>query len=127
MRPVGVETATEISAFLYLKGNVNSKLLKRKRTRGLLSDHFSQPCGVRLRNVLERQRNSLDNEVVDAELGALVCKGLIEHLSEFENLVHVDVNRHIVMRKLLLGLREARSNGATHVGNRGIRVLGELG
>ena len=70
----------------------------------VLPNDFAQPCGVRLRYVSEGTCNSLQHEVIDGKFRGLVLVGqrLVENLPQLENLVHVDVEREVVVRQLLL-------------------------
>ena len=88
IRPVGVATAMEISAFLYLKGECSEKNVVARSVMmyDLLSDDLSQPCRVRLWYIGESARRCLDDEIVHAELGkfVLLSQSLVKDLPEFD-------------------------------------------
>ncbi len=71
INPVGVATATEISAFLYLH-EIFSKKELRIGNKNKRSDDLSQPGRVGLWNVGKSTGDGFHDEIVDAQLGALV-------------------------------------------------------
>jgi hypothetical protein len=66
MRPVGVATATEMSAFLYLFTCLQTKKRKKNGRIGLRPDNLSEPCRIGLGDIGKGTSYSFDNEVVDA-------------------------------------------------------------
>lgn len=71
MRPVGVATATEISAFLYLLEMVRDSSLQEIHIDSR-PDHLSEPRRVSFGNIGQGASNSFDDKIVYAELSTFV-------------------------------------------------------
>ena len=110
MSPVGVATAIEISCLW----NLNSR--SQRNIPNTIREHspshkVSMPSRVDFRNVLQRRRTRLDDEIVDRKLdsrfdpildssadGLRALGGSVEDCSELVDSVHVDLRREVVVR-----------------------------
>lgn len=98
--------------------------LKKKNS---LPNFVSQPSSVSLRDLFTRHRHALDNEVVDAELDLLLLQDLIELLPHRQSLVHLDLDRQVIMRYCLFALEQTLGDDPANVGNGNISTCRRRG
>jgi hypothetical protein len=119
IKPLGVATATQISAELYLRKEITQYNYAFYIMLHLLSNEVTLPCGVNFRNLLKSKSRGLDDKVIDREL-VLAITRLVKNLTQLRGLIHVDFNSHVVVRNLLLGFGQTASNNLSHAGCRNV-------
>ena len=82
-------------------------------------DTIACPHGVRRRNTLQRRRPGLDDEIVERKLerGLAILalrRGGVRFLAHRNQAACIKIGGQIEMRNALLGLDQARRNGAAH-------------
>ena len=80
----------------------------------LALDPAIRPGGIDLWKLRQRQRDRLDDQVVDADRLRLVDR-LIEHLAQPNGIVHGDFGRDIEVRRRELALGEPHRDGGLHL------------
>jgi hypothetical protein len=123
INPVGVATAIDTSAFFHLCIMLENPGTAEEM-RYPLSDVLAHPRGVSLRDVGKSQSNSLNDEVVHAQLGTLIFFGerSIEDFPKLDDFAHIDVDGEVIVRPIAFGLSETGANCTPHVCQRTIGV-----